>query len=253
MGLQYRFAAIAGIATQFFWGIMMIMMYEAYFEAGIDTPMAWNELISYIWLGQAFLMLTNFRLDDPDIKESIVSGQVAYELIRPYNIYFFWFVQLITKKITNVLMRFWPIVIFTALLPAKYALGAPISIGAFILFILTLMLGAILSVSLLMIIYVLMFYTTSSKGLISIYGVVADFFAGGVIPIPFMPKVLQIISYILPFRLVTDLPYRLYTGNISISEGMISVFVQCAWILISTLIGAFIMKNASKRIVVQGG
>lgn len=104
-----------------------------------------------------------------------------------------------------------------------------------------------------MIIYVLMFYTTSSKGLISIYGVVADFFAGGVIPIPFMPQALQVVSYILPFRLVTDLPYRLYTGNISINEGIASIIIQCTWILISMLLGALIMKRASKRIVVQGG
>lgn len=128
VGLQYRFAAIAGIATQFFWGMMMIMMYDAYFEAGIDTPMAWNELVSYIWLGQAFLMLTYFRVDDTDIRESIVSGQVAYEFIRPYNIYFFWFAKLIAKKVAYALMRFWPIIIVTVMLPTKYALGAPSSI-----------------------------------------------------------------------------------------------------------------------------
>ena len=29
-GLQYRAAAFAGVATQFFWGIMHIMIYEAF-------------------------------------------------------------------------------------------------------------------------------------------------------------------------------------------------------------------------------
>ena len=30
-GLQYRAAALAGVATQFFWGIMHIMIYEAFY------------------------------------------------------------------------------------------------------------------------------------------------------------------------------------------------------------------------------
>ena len=36
-GLQYRAAAFAGIATQFFWGIMHIMIYEAFYENATGT------------------------------------------------------------------------------------------------------------------------------------------------------------------------------------------------------------------------
>ncbi len=71
--LQYRFAAIAGIATQFFWGFMYLMIYEAYLQSGIESPMPWNELVSYIWLNQSFLMLTSFRFSDSSISESIIT------------------------------------------------------------------------------------------------------------------------------------------------------------------------------------
>ena len=33
--LQYRAAAWAGIATQFAWGFMQLLMYRAFYEAGI--------------------------------------------------------------------------------------------------------------------------------------------------------------------------------------------------------------------------
>lgn len=252
-GLQYRFAAIAGIATQFFWGAMLIMMYEAYYRAGITTAMQWNELVSYIWLGQAFLMLTRFSFVDSDIHDSIVTGQVSYEFVRPLNIYFYWYSKLFASKVASTLLRFAPIIIVSIILPEKYRLAGPASAEAFILFLLTLFLGLILSLGITMLIYSLMFYTTSSRGIFSIYGVVADFFAGGVVPIPFMPGVLKTVCYALPFRLIMDLPFRIYVGNISIAEGLESVIVQLIWTVFIIFLGNIIMKNATKKLVVQGG
>lgn len=253
IGLQYRFAAIAGIATQFFWGAMMLMMYNAYYKAGIDTPMEWHELVSYIWLGQAFLMLTRFSFVDSEIHDSIVTGQVSYEFVRPLNIYYYWYSKLLASKVASTLLRFAPIIIISIFLPSHYRLMAPASMEAFILFLVTLFLGLFLSLGLTMLIYSLMFFTTSSRGIFSIYGVVADFFAGGVIPIPFMPGVLRTICYALPFRLIMDLPFRIYVGNISIAEGIESIIIQLVWTLIVILAGNIIMKNATKKLVVQGG
>ena len=75
VALQYRFAAIAGIMTQFFWGAMLIMIYDAYYKTNIPLPMQWNELVSYIWLGQALFMLTRFSCNDGDISDSILTGR----------------------------------------------------------------------------------------------------------------------------------------------------------------------------------
>lgn len=132
-------------------------------------------------------------------------------------------------------------------------LKSPVSIAAFILFLLTLTLGTLLVIGIAMLIYVIMFYTTSSKGLFNVYSVIAEFFAGSVVPIPFMPKWLQNICYALPFRLSIDLPYRVYTGNISINDALISVIVQVIWLTIIVLVGNFLINNAAKKLVIQGG
>ena len=87
IALQYKFAAIAGILTQFFWGAMRLMIYDAYYQIDIELPMQWTALVSYIWLGQAFLMLTRYNCADTDISESIITGNVAYEYTRPLIIY----------------------------------------------------------------------------------------------------------------------------------------------------------------------
>ena len=49
-GLQYRAAAWAGIATQFAWGGMTILMFWAFYQSGENNfPMTFPQLSSYIW------------------------------------------------------------------------------------------------------------------------------------------------------------------------------------------------------------
>ena len=58
MGLQYRSAALAGIATQIFWGMMEILMFRAFYEADAAAfPMTLKATCSYVWMHQAFLTL----------------------------------------------------------------------------------------------------------------------------------------------------------------------------------------------------
>ncbi|MBR3281512.1 MAG: ABC-2 family transporter protein [Clostridia bacterium] len=252
-GLQYRFSALAGLATQFFWGIMMIFIYEAFYKNGVPSAMNWQELVSYIWLGQAFFALLFFRVTDTDIMESIRSGQVAYEFVKPLNLYWMWFSKIIAKRLSAGVLRFIPVIIVAVLLPQNYSLKGPISIEGLLLFIITMILGLIISTALAMIIHTFMFYTTTSKGLFNIYGNLADFFSGMIIPIAFMPIAIQTVCYIFPFRLCMDLPMRVYIGNISAVEGIQTVLVQIAWILALVLFGNYMMKKVSKKLIVQGG
>ena len=83
--------------------------------------------------------------------------------------------------------------------------------------------------------------------------VLADILSGLTIPIPFFPLFLQKISNILPFRYISDLPFRVFVGNIGIKEGLISIVFQIIWIIILVLLGKIIMKKALRKAVIQGG
>ena len=96
-------------------------------------------------------------------------------------------------------------------------------------------------------------HTLSEKGIVGIIIAFAEILSGIVVPIPFFPKFLQVISNYLPFRYVSDFPFRLYIGNISINEGIIGIIVQLVWIIILVSIGYLLMKKALKKAVIQGG
>lgn len=253
-GLQYRVAALAGMATQFFWGFMYIMIFEAFYRSTTSVqPISFRELIQVLWLQQSFLVFIILWYRDGELIDLITSGNIAYELCRPIDLYRLWYAKLIGQRLSGALLRCFPIIIVASLLPDPYKFSLPQTLSSFILFIITLLLGLILVVAISMLIYISVFYTMSGVGSLLIFGVLGEFFSGLVIPVPLMPDAMKKLVYILPFRYTSDLPFRIYSGNIGTSEAVISIGVQILWILIIIYLGRLWMKRALKRVVVQGG
>lgn len=108
-GLQYRTAAYAGIATQFAWGFMYIMLYQTFYKSNpTKAPMEFSQLSSYIWLQQAFLALFMTWFLDNDILSLITSGNVAYELCRPLDIYKDWVLKCFTFVVPLAFINYYP-------------------------------------------------------------------------------------------------------------------------------------------------
>ncbi|MBL4936620.1 ABC transporter permease [Clostridium sp. YIM B02515] len=253
-GLQYRIAALAGVLTQFFWGFMYIMIFEAFYKSTSSVqPISLRELIQVLWLQQSFLALIMLWFRDTELINLITSGNIAYELVRPSDLYSFWYAKLIAQRLSSALLRCFPILIVAILLPYPYNFTLPPNLAAFVLFIITLTLGIILIVAISMLIYISIFYTMSGVGSLLIFGVLGEFFSGLLIPVPLMPNFLKNIVYMLPFRYTSDLPFRVYAGNIGTKEALISIGVQLLWIIIIIIGGRLWMNKALKKIVVQGG
>lgn len=253
-GLQYRVAALAGVSTQFFWGFMYIMIFEAFYKSSSSVqPITLPQLIQVLWLQQSFLVFIMLYFRDNELIDLILSGNIAYELCRPIDLYSFWYAKLIAQRLSGALLRCFPILIVASILPHPYNFSFPSSLTAFILFLTTLILGLILVVALSMLIYISMFYTMSSTGSLLIFGVLGEFFSGLVIPVPLMPEALKKFVYLLPFRYTSDLPFRTYTGNIGSKEAIVSIGVQLLWIVILILIGRVWIKGTLKKVIIQGG
>jgi ABC-2 type transport system permease protein len=252
--IQYRSAALAGMSTQFFWGFMLLMIYAAFYKGNYSyNGFSFDELTDYIWLNQAFLAIFTFYFFDSEFANYITSGDISYELCRPTDIYNFWFSKILAKRVSDFLLRFSPIILVAVLLPKEYRLGLPKNITAFILFLITFVLGVFIRQAIIMFIYISVFKTMSYRGSVSIVGVIGDFFAGFVIPIPLMPKFFKNLAYLLPFRLSSDLPVRIYSGNIKIDEALISILYQIIWIFILIFTGKYLMNKSIKKLKAQGG
>jgi len=77
-GLQYRAAALGGLATQFFWGVMAIFIYQAFYKSGgKPQSLDFSQLVTYIWLQQAFLALIMLYDWDYELFDMITSGNIC--------------------------------------------------------------------------------------------------------------------------------------------------------------------------------
>ena len=252
-GLQYKEAALAGLATQFFWGFLNCMVYQAFYSHASIDSISFHELICYVWLNQALFSLIIIRSKDVEMIKTIKEGTVAYELCRPYDLYWWWYLKLIAQRYGAVILRFIPVITLAVLLPAPYNLTSPISLKAFLLFLITLFLGSLIIVGINLIIHSLSFFTMQDKGISSIINTIGELLSGFAVPLPLLPNLIINISEYLPFRLVGDLPFRIYSGNIAGNYAIKCIILQIIWVILLCIIGKLIMNKALKKVSIQGG
>jgi ABC-2 type transport system permease protein len=256
--LQYRAAALAGFVTQLFWGGIKIMVFSAFYALATGPqPMDLVMVITYVWLGQALLGILPWNVDT-EIAELIRSGGVAYELVRPLDLYSYWFCRTIALRTATTTLRSIPMFIFTIiLLPlvggGAWAMQLPDSMAALLLFLVSLTGAILLASAITMIMHVILVLTVSGEGLNRIMPSVVMLLSGMIVPLPLYPDWLQPFLEIQPFRGIVDVPYRIYVGDILPAMALPDVLQQFVWALIIVVAGHVLLHRSLKRMVVQGG
>ena len=248
--LQYRAAACAAICTQLFWGVVTIMIYRAFYQGGAAIePISLNQAMTFILVGQALLPLLPWTIDK-EIEAQVKNGNVAYELIRPIDLYGLWFVRSFAFRAIPTLMRCAPIFIIGGWL---FGLSAPVSLEAGFLFFLSVIFALFLSSTITTLVLISLFWTVSGEGIQRLLPHFTILFSGMVVPLPLFPTWMQPFLNVQPFRGVMDIPCRLYTGVIPAEDAFYYFGFQLIWTLIFVLMGKWLINRAMKRVVIQGG
>lgn len=253
-GLQYRAAAYAGIATQFAWGFMEILVYSAFYNSNPDAfPMEMRQLTSYIWMRQALLGLFMSWYYDNTLFDMIHTGNVAYELCRPADIYTMWFTKNTATRASRAALRCFPIFAVAGLLPERFRMHAPANFGSFCIFLLSVVTGVMITVGISMFVYTTAFYTISPLGMRIIVTNIIEFMSGALIPLPFFPDGMRRIMELLPFASMESTPYLIYSGALCGKDAAKALIIQFVWLVIIIGTGKLYMDRSLRRVVIQGG
>jgi len=221
--LQYRAAALAGLGTQLFWGLIRVMIFEGFYSANVDAqPMELADVVTYVWLGQTFLVMLPWNVQR-DVQALVRSGGVSYELLRPLDLYAAWFSRALAFRSAPTLLRAAPLLTIAILF---LRMEGPDSWPAATAFVGAMAGALILSCAITTILTVSLLWTLSGQGLTQIVTVSVMIFSGNIVPLPFFHKWAQPILSFLPFRGLADTPYRLYMGHIPPGDLLIALVHQ---------------------------
>jgi ABC-2 type transport system permease protein len=251
--IQYRAAALAGFGTQLFWGLIKVMVMEAFYRnaAGAAQPMGLAQVVTYTWLGQAFFALLPFSANpDPEVRAMMRSGSVAYELARPLDLYGLWYARAVAARVAPALLRCAPM--FLVAVPFL-GMGLPPSLASAFAFLLSLCGAILLTSAFATLITVTLLWTVSGDGIARMAPSLVILFSGMVIPLPLLPEWAQAALRVLPFAGMADSPFRLYSGHLP-PEAVFAVLAhQLVWTGILVLVGRSLVARGVGRLVVQGG
>lgn len=248
--LIYRWANISGLVTNIFFAAVFSYVIIALYQSrpvvsGYDVL----DIVRYTWLVQAMIMITT-PFGWTDLMQTIRSGEVASDLSKPCDFYWYWFSREMGRSLYFLLFRGVPIYIGGMLL---FQIGLSGSWLDWLFGLLVLTIGAMIGIAYRYLYNLAAFWMLDARALPTFAIVVATFFTGSYVPVPLFPDWLQTICQWLPFYGLMSLPTEIILGKINGPIVIFEIVRQLGWLVIITCFVRWLTAIAARRVVSQGG
>lgn len=248
--ITYRAATVAGLLTNFFFGVLRASVLVALYGqrevvAGIDIQGA----VTYTGISQAvigFLSLFSWV----ELMNTIYTGAVASDLIKPMGYYRFWLAQDFGRAIGQVVLRTIPIMLGYALL---FDITYPRSFGQWLALAVSAVLSWLLSFSFRFLVNLSAFWVPNATGISRFAFILMWFFSGFLMPLRFFPEwFVRAISF-TPFPYMVNTMIEVYLGLLEGADLYLALLVQFAWIVALVLVGQLVLRAGVRKLVILGG
>ncbi len=249
--MQYRVANLAGLITNFFFLLVYVFVYTAFYAVYTGPqPLNLDEVITYFVLCQSFFMLMPFWGARSEITNAIKDGSVALQLTKPVDFQTYWFTDEFGKACYYLLMRGLPTFLISILF---FTVAIPQQPTVLIAFAVSMMLSILMSAAITITIFSSAFWTLDTTGISGISYSIIFLFSGMLVPIALWPEWLAHVARWLPFEGLIDVPFSIYLGKITGINIWIAISKQMAWNLFFIGLGRFLLSRGFSRLVIQGG
>jgi ABC-2 type transport system permease protein len=252
--LVYRWANLAGLATNIFFGVIVSYVYIALFEAngqarGAVNGFTLHDTLRYIWLVQALIMVI-LPFGWFDLMLTIRTGEVVSDLSKPSDFFWYWFSRESGRNVYYLLFRCIPTYVAGMLI---FGIGAPTGWDRWLLFGVSLVFAAALGVAYRFLYNIVAFWVVEARAAGGFAQVVALFFGGSYVPVVFFPLWLRALNAFLPFSPMFNVPAQVFNGALTGETLALALSSQVAWVVILIVLARAITARALARVVVQGG
>lgn len=247
--LTYRAATLAGLVTNFVFGILRAAIFVALYDLQTEVEgITLQGVITYAALGQALIgYLSIFSWFD--LMNTVYTGDIASDLLKPMNYFSYWMAQDLGRAGVQFLLRGVTLILGFGLIYDLYW-PTPIALSPIAV---TLFLSWLISFSWRFLINLTAFWTPNARGILRLIFVLSWFFSGFLMPLRFFPDWIQSVGKWLPFSAMFNTVIEVYLGVVQGSELVWALTQQVLWSIVLILAGQMVLRSGIRRLVILGG
>lgn len=247
----YRAATVAGIVTNTVFGFILSYVLLAVFGerpaiGGFDAV----DAVTFTFVTQGLLMVVGIFGSDFEMAYRVQSGEVAMDLMRPYDYQGWWAAVAYGKSFFYAWARgLLPFVLGALVLHLRlptdawvwpaFALGVVLAVGVAFAWGFLVQLSA--------------FWVLDVRGPAQIAWLPAQFLAGTFVPVVLFPDGLERVARALPFAAMIQLPVEIFLGKHEGFDLLGLYALQVLWLVVLVALGRVVLARAVRRVVVHGG
>lgn len=244
--LQYRLShAINTVATAIF-GYVFISVWASIGASRSLGEYGTDGMITYVAFNQAFICVTMFVTNGLGLDREVRTGQISLDLMRPVHL----FPHLVYRECGQLLYQ---LLYKTVPLFALYSLTLPVLFPAnwyaWPLSFTAVALSAYMNICINYMIGAASLWSTEARWLYWVSISASSFLAGGMIPIEWLPRWLQLVSSWTPYPYMQYVPARLFLGM----ESGYALLPSAVWCATLTLASFGMTALVRRKVEVQGG
>jgi ABC-2 type transport system permease protein len=244
--LTYRAATFAGLATNFFFGMLRVALYGPSTDVNGLTLRA---AITFTGLTQSligFLSLFGWY----DMMNSIYTGAVASDLLKPMGYFNFWMAQDFGRALAQLVLRGFTMMLAYAVL---IGISYPRGIDQWLALIIALILAWLISFAWRFLVNLSGFWTPDARAIGRFGFVLLYFVTGFLMPLRFFPDWFVRLCDLTPFPYMVNTVVEVYVGVLNGPQLVFALVKQATWAVLLIFLCQLTLRNGVRRLVIQGG
>jgi len=248
--LTYRAANLAGLATNFFFGLLRASVLVAlYGTRSTVAGLSLQDAITFTGLSQATIACLSF-FGWYRVADSVYTGDIATDLLKPIDYFLHWLARDLGRAAASFLMRALTIMVAYALF---FDIVVPRGVGHWLLLALSLLLSVVVSFAWRFLVNLGAFWTPNARGLIRLAFGMSWFMSGFLMPLRFFPDWFVRICNLTPFPSMVNTVIEVYLGVLSGPAVARVLLGQVVWIVLLTALSRLVLRAGVRHLVIQGG
>lgn len=248
--LAYRFNVISAILIQcLIMYAMSCFWIAAYGGTEAVSGVGQRDMITYTMISVIMGNLLTMGVQSR-IANSVRSGSVALDMLKPVNIYGIYLSEDIGDFLAAVFQKAIPLLLVGTVM---FGFPAPASLVRFVLFLFSFGIGYIINWILAALLGLCAFKTLRLGPLANAKGFIMKLLSGSIFPLWFFPHGFRSVLELLPFVNIYQLPLGIYIGQYTADEIMFRTCLQLAWCMGLWLIFNVLQKKMAAVVLIQGG